>query len=74
MDGAPWIGNRNIPLPTGEILDHIDSRPMWIVDVGGVEGFYGGEPGLSVPPYNHVVYAVDDLTQAVLFAWSYPGD
>lgn len=74
VDGAPWIGNRNIPLPTGELLDHIDSRPMWIVDVGSVEGFYAGEPGLSLPPYNHVVYAVDDMTQAVVLVWSYPGE
>ncbi len=66
-----WVGDQNVRLPNGEIIDHIENRPMWIIDVGGVEGAVGGP---TTRPYNHVVFAVDAMTRGVVFVWSYPGD
>jgi hypothetical protein len=65
-----WVGDMNVRLANGEIIDHIENRPMWIVDVAGIEGAVGGEP---TEPYNHVVFAVDIGSRGVVFVWSYPG-
>lgn len=66
-----WVGDQNVRLPDGEIVDHIENRPMWIVDVGGLEGAVGGQ---TTRQYNHVVFAVDTMTRGVVLVWSYPGD
>lgn len=65
-----WVGDMNVRLANGEIIDHIENRPMWIIDVAGIEGAVGGEP---TEPYNHVVFAVDIESRSVVFVWSYPG-
>ena len=63
-----WIGHRNIALPTGEVLDHIENRPVWIIDYGNTIG-YG-----SQATFNHTVYAVDHLTGGVMLIWFYNND
>ena len=63
-----WIGDRNIPLPDGRMLDHIENRPMWIIDYGNTVGYGSGGA------YNHTVYAVDAITQAVFLTWFYNVD
>lgn len=68
--GKPWLGDRNIPLPTGEVLDHIENRPMWILDFGNIPG---GISSRADSGHNHVVYAVDAQTRAILLIWSYAG-
>ena len=70
-----WEGDRNIPLPNGEVLDHSENRPMWIVDYGNTEFLAGGCPDCPEPPkYNHSVYAVDAATGQVWTIWGYVGD
>ena len=64
-DGS-WIGDRNIPLPTGEVLDHIENRPVWIIDYGNTIGYSWR--------FNHSVYAVDDATGGVMVIWVYNND
>jgi hypothetical protein len=73
--GGIWQGERNIPLPSGEILDHIELRPMWIIDYGNTTFAAGGCPECPEPPdYNHSVYAVDAETAKVWIVWGYVGD
>ena len=72
--GRDWLGDRNIPLPTGEVLDHIERRPMWIVDYGNVIAYGSGCPRCPPPIFNHIVYAVDAQTRAVLLSWFYKDD
>jgi len=63
-----WIGDLHIPLKgTDIVLDHIEHRPMWILDYGNVVA-YG-----SQTTFNHAVYAVDEETRTVLLAWFYQG-
>jgi hypothetical protein len=66
--GQPWIGDVNIPLKgTSTVLDHIENRPMWILDYGNIVA-YG-----SQATFNHAVYAVDIQTRSVLKIWFYQG-
>lgn len=70
-----WIGARNIALytcapddkctTTGQVLDHIEDRPMWILDYKNLP-FCG-----SATCTNHGVFAIDDETGTKLFAWGY---
>ena len=60
-----WVGLRNIPLPSGEMLDHIESRPVWIVDYGNTVA-YG-----SQAVFSNTVYAVDTATGVVVKTWFY---
>lgn len=79
--GKPWAGLRNIQVlncsagkcqNTGQVLDHIENRPMWILDYGNVDA-----PSLGVlpcpnctttpiPDNNHIVYTVDVQTKTVM--------
>ena len=66
--GQPWIGDRNVPLKgTNTVLDHIENRPMWILDYGNVIA-YGTQA-----TFNHAVYAIDIQTRSVLMIWFYQG-
>ncbi|HLI51163.1 MAG TPA: hypothetical protein VKU87_05165 [Thermomicrobiaceae bacterium] len=71
VNGAPWIGDRNIPLPDGERLDHVEGRPMWIIDYKGPKAYGGGCPGCPPDVYDHTVYAVDGQSDTVLKIWFY---
>jgi hypothetical protein len=73
--GLPWLGSRNVRLPNGQVLDHIEKRPMWIVDFGNVDGDSGvsRSPTSTAPRHNHIVYAVDVQTRGVVLVWSYAG-
>jgi hypothetical protein len=73
-NGQGWIGDRNIRLITGEVLDHIENRPVWIIDYGNTVFHAAGCPGCPPPPkYNPTVYAVDVLTGTVMMVWPYVG-
>ncbi|HMM40867.1 MAG TPA: hypothetical protein PKA95_03105, partial [Thermomicrobiales bacterium] len=63
-DGS-WVGDRNIQLPRDKVLDHIENRPMWILDYGNTTA-YG-----SRARFANSVYAVDAETRAVLLIWFY---
>lgn len=64
--GLPWLGDRHIPLKGTEvILDHIENRPMWILDYDNAYAH-----GTQVD-FKHAVYAVDEETRSVLLAWFY---
>ncbi len=64
--GLPWLGDRNIPLKgTDVVLDHIENRPMWILDYDNAYAH-----GTQVD-FKHAVYAVDEETRSVLLAWFY---
>ena len=74
-NGKGWIGYQNIRLETGEVLDHIENRPVWIIDYGNTVFHSAGCPGCPPPPkYNHTVYAVDVLTGTVMMVWPYVGN
>ncbi len=90
-DGKNWEGNVNIPIQTctsdgkcrttGQILDHIENRPMWILDYGNTiwpgsarpSDTCGKSPCPTPVTYNHSVYAVDAITGVPMFAWPYSG-
>ncbi len=64
--GLPWLGDRNVPLKgTDVVLDHIENRPMWILDYDNVRA------GGSRAEFRHAVYAVDEETRSVLKIWFY---
>jgi hypothetical protein len=67
--GQPWMGDRYFPLKgTNTVLDHIENRPMWILDYGHIKA-YG-----SQATFNHAVYTVDIQTRSVLTIWFYNGE
>lgn len=68
-----WAGDRNIPLPDGEVLDHIEDRSMWLLAYGNVPGIMGSQALYGPPPpvYHHNVYAVDARTRSILWFASY---
>ncbi|HBY46294.1 MAG TPA: hypothetical protein DEG70_08580 [Chloroflexi bacterium] len=73
--GKPWVGLRNLPLPDGKTLDHIEGRPMWVVDYGNTFFIGAGCPECTPPPnYNHSVYLVDAETASAWVAWGYVGE
>ncbi len=75
-----WLGpqNINIPtcsndgkcVPTNVTLNHIENRPMWVLDYGNTD-FPAAGPGCFTTPcptpqiFNHSVYTVDDQTGAI---------
>lgn len=62
----PWVGLQHVPLKgTDVVLDHIENRPMWILDYGNVRA------GGSRAEFRHAVYAVDEETRSVLTIWFY---
>ena len=66
-------GDRHIPLPDGEVLDHIEGRPMWLLAYENVPGIIG-VPALNGPPppvYHRNVYAIDARTRSILWFASY---
>lgn len=70
-----WLGPRNVPLPSGEVLDHVEERPMWIIDYGNTVFHASGCPDCAEPPdYDHTVYAIDAETAEVWFVWGYESD
>jgi len=71
--GKPWLGRRNIPLKDGTLLDHIQHRPMWIIDYGNMVAYGAGAPKKPAPVYNHTVYLVDAQTRTVLEVRFYQG-
>ncbi|HMM42205.1 MAG TPA: hypothetical protein PKA95_09915 [Thermomicrobiales bacterium] len=74
-DGKPWVGLRNIPLPDGTTLDHIEDRPMWVIDYGNTYFVGAGCPECTPPPdYNHSVYLIDAATASVWVVWGYLGE
>ncbi len=73
--GKPWVGLRNLPLPDGTTLDHIEGRPMWIIDYGNTYFVGAGCPECTPPPdYDHSVYLIDAATASVWVAWGYVGE
>lgn len=62
-----WEGPRNLLLPDGQILDHVEDRPMWILEYRNAT--FDGDPPLS-----HTAYAVDAHTGGVLLIWGYDGE
>lgn len=70
-----WVGITDVPeftcaairqcTRTGKTLDHIENRPMWVLDYKNLT-FYG-----SGATYNHTVYTVDDKTDLMLYGWAY---
>ncbi len=66
-DGG-WGGMLNIPLrdctvtaictDSGKVLDHVENRPIWLIDIEGIRQPSGGP---NAKPTNHVVYGIDDL-------------
>ena len=64
-----WSGMRNIGgvncqlegecTLTGQVLDHLEDRPMWVIDIEGVYQPFAGDPSI---PNNHVVYGIDVQT------------
>lgn len=72
VNGMPWEGVLNIPLPNGVMLDRIENRAMWIIDYGNTEFADSGCPDCAAQPKkNHSVYLIDDATAAVLLVWGY---
>jgi hypothetical protein len=69
-----WLGSLNIPLPSGQILDHIENRPMWLIAYGNVPGIIASACwGCAPPPvYTHDVYAVDAQSRSIIWLASYP--
>jgi hypothetical protein len=69
-----WLGPLHIPLSTGQTIDHIENRPMWLLAYSNVPGMIASVcPGCASPPvYTHDVYAVDAQTQSLLWWASYP--
>jgi hypothetical protein len=69
-----WLGSLNIPLPSGQILDHIENRPMWLIAYGNVPGIIASACWgcATVPVYTHDVYAVDAQSRSVIWLASYP--
>ena len=67
-----WSGMVNIHLrnctvkgvctDTGKVLDHLENRPMWLIDIEGVSQPVGGPvPNTTPIPQNHIVFGIDDL-------------
>ncbi len=64
-----WSGMRNIGgvncklegecTLTGQVLDHLEDRPMWVIDIEGVYQPFAGDPSIK---NNHVVYGIDVQT------------
>jgi hypothetical protein len=70
--GLPWLGDRNVPLKgTGTILDHVENRPMWILDYDNAYAPAPACPGCDSLFFKHAVYAVDEQTRSVLIVWFY---
>ncbi|CCF86204.1 hypothetical protein [Nitrolancea hollandica] len=64
--GLPWWGVRNIPLKgTDVVLDHVEHRPMWIIDCDNMYAVG------TQATFKHGVYAVDDQTGTILAIWFY---
>ncbi len=68
-----WAGDRNMPLPDGQVLDHIEGRSMWLLAYGNVPGIMGSQALYGPPPpiYHHNVYAVDARTRSIIWFASY---
>ncbi|HEX2915038.1 MAG TPA: hypothetical protein VH186_29865 [Chloroflexia bacterium] len=81
--GNGWLGPQNIPLsicttdgkcsPTNAVLNHIENRPMWVLDYGNTNFPANGPACVSTPCptpqiYNHSVYTVNAQTRAVITA------
>jgi hypothetical protein len=69
-----WLGDLHIPLPSGQVLDHIENRPMWLLAYSNVPGIIASACwGCAPPPvYTHDVYAVDAQSQSIIWLASYP--
>ena len=81
-----WLGPQNIPVPscdssgkcnpTDAILNHVENRPMWVLDFGNTDFPAAGVPCTSNPCptpqiFNHSVYTVDAISGAVFTAEFY---
>ena len=64
-----WFGDRHIPLPDGELLDHIEGRTMWLLAYENVPGIIGVPAlnGLPPPVYHRGVYAIDAENRSILW-------
>jgi len=82
-DGKTWGGLQNVHVRScdnsgkcsanGQVLKHLENRPMWILDYVNVEENVPAPmcmnqscTPISIPPTNHVVYAVDIQTNSVV--------
>ncbi len=62
-----WAGMLNIPLRnctvtaictnTGKVMDHVENRPIWLIDIEGINQPNAGAGGKLT---NHVVFGIDD--------------
>jgi hypothetical protein len=50
---------------TGKLLDHVENRPIWVLDYKNLITFGTGTS------YNHTVYLVDDATGQFFYLWGY---
>ncbi len=83
-----WYGPRNVPIrncddkgnctSTGVVLDHIEKRPVWVLDYGNTVMEVSGPPPdtckpacTPIPNNNHSVYTVDAQTKDVIVAEFY---
>jgi len=73
-DGKPgpngfWSGSVNVGIEncqlegecvlTGQVLDHMENRPMWVIDIEGINQPFAGGPSII---NNHVVFGIDAQT------------
>lgn len=64
--GGFWSGAQNFPIKgTDKLLDHVENRPLWVVDCDNVYG--GGSRAI----FKHAVHVVDAQTRTLLETWFY---
>lgn len=87
LPNGTWEGEQNIRVanctvagkctPTGQVLDHIENRLMWVIDFGGVSVSSSSQicnqgGTCTVPaPHRHAVYLIDATTLQVIMGTSY---
>jgi hypothetical protein len=72
-ENGQWLnGPLNMPLSDGTTLDHIEDRPVWILDYRTASTAIPGDP--LATPTNHVVYIIDIETRTILQVLGYAGD
>lgn len=82
-NGQGWVGEQHFPVrtcessgkctETGQFLDRIDHRPMWVIDYGNLDIPVGAPPpwNPNPPPLTNSVYFVDAQMKSVLITESY---
>ena len=71
-----WSGTTNIHLKNGEVLDHFENRPMWVLDFGGVDLMSSDQScnqakTCTAHSLNHAVYLIDAKAMQVTIGKNY---